>query len=43
MDASRSANAHDFITEFKAGYETRVGERGIHLSGGQKQRIALSL
>jgi len=24
-----------------AGFETRVGERGMHLSGGQRQRIAL--
>jgi len=41
-DAARSANAHEFISEFEDGYQTRVGERGIRLSGGQRQRIALA-
>ncbi len=40
--AARAAFAHDFITSFADGYETRVGERGARLSGGQKQRIALA-
>jgi ATP-binding cassette subfamily B protein len=40
--AARAAQAHDFIMEFKDGYQTVVGERGVMLSGGQRQRIALA-
>ncbi len=40
--AARRANAHTFITEREAGYQTVVGEKGFVLSGGQKQRIAIA-
>ncbi len=41
-EAARAAQAHRFITSFKDGYDTMVGERGVTLSGGQRQRIALA-
>ncbi len=40
--AAEAAEAHDFVTEFAAGYDTQVGGRGVTLSGGQKQRIAIA-
>jgi ATP-binding cassette subfamily B protein len=40
--AAKAANAHEFITRLRDGYETRVGERGMRMSGGERQRIALS-
>lgn len=42
VKAAKSAQAHDFITDFTDGYDTLVGERGVTLSGGQKQRIAIA-
>jgi len=40
--AARGAQAHEFITAFKDGYQTVIGERGTTLSGGQRQRLALA-
>ena len=40
--AAKAAQAHEFITSFKDGYQTKVGGRGVTLSGGQRQRIALA-
>jgi ATP-binding cassette subfamily B protein len=41
-EVARAACAHEFIMEFKGGYDTVIGERGVTLSGGQKQRIAIA-
>ncbi len=42
IEASRAANAHDFIVGFPDGYDTLVGERGHTLSGGERQRISIA-
>jgi ABC-type multidrug transport system fused ATPase/permease subunit len=39
---ARQAQAHDFVAELPAAYDTLVGERGVTLSGGQRQRIAIA-
>lgn len=40
--AAELANAHEFITRMRNGYDTLVGDRGSTLSGGQRQRIGIA-
>ena len=42
VEASKGANAVEFIDSLENRYDTLVGERGVKLSGGQQQRIAIA-
>ena len=42
IKAAKTANAHEFIEDFKDGYDSIIGDRGTKLSGGQKQRLVIA-
>ena len=42
VHAARMADVDSNIREFKQGYGTILGERGVTVSGGQKQRISIA-
>lgn len=42
VEAAVMADVDSNISEFKDGYKTVLGERGVTVSGGQKQRISIA-
>ncbi len=42
VNATESAQLHDYIAGLPTGYGTYVGERGLTLSGGQRQRLSIA-
>ncbi len=41
-EAAKQSGVYDDITDFKDGFDTVIGERGVTLSGGQKQRVSIA-
>ncbi|MBU3177530.1 ABC transporter ATP-binding protein/permease [Clostridium estertheticum] len=42
IDASKTAQANEFIEELPDGYNTQVTRGGLNFSGGQKQRLTIA-
>ena len=42
IEATKMAQAHEFINELPLRYETFLEENGANLSGGQRQRLAIA-
>ena len=40
--AAKKSGVYDDIMDFKDGFDTVIGERGVTLSGGQKQRVSIA-
>jgi ATP-binding cassette subfamily B protein len=42
VDATETAQLHDYVAGLPDSYDTMVGERGVSLSGGQRQRLSIA-
>ena len=42
VEACKLAQAHDFVSSFPDGYNTKIEQGGTNVSGGQKQRLCIA-
>jgi len=42
VEACKLAQAHDFVSSFPEGYNTKIEQGGTNVSGGQKQRLCIA-
>ena len=42
VEACKLAQAHDFVSSFPDGYDTKIEQGGANVSGGQKQRLCIA-
>ncbi|MBQ1263242.1 MAG: ABC transporter ATP-binding protein, partial [Oscillospiraceae bacterium] len=42
IEACKLSQAHDFVSSFPDGYETKIEQGGTNVSGGQKQRLCIA-
>ena len=42
IEASKKADAHNFVIKLKKSYKTITGDRGLNLSGGERQKISIA-
>ena len=42
IEVSEAVGFHEFVSELKAGYDTRLGSGGLRLSAGDRQRIGIA-
>lgn len=42
LNAAKAAQCDAFISRLPKGYDTIIGEDGVHLSGGERQRVAIA-
>ena len=42
IEACKLAQAHDFVSSFPEGYDTKIEQGGTNVSGGQKQRLCIA-
>ena len=42
IEACKLSQAHDFVSSFPDGYDTKIEQGGTNVSGGQKQRLCIA-